>query len=151
MEEDMWIHGLTMTRIMSIQSGRIIQRLPEQVAAQYQTVSLTEGEIAWDETCFRLHIPVCREPMTVRLGKEGDCVRIIVDPKQGKLILDRSGLKEQFSEKYGVTRSLSVEPDSLIQLDLYYDNTVGELFVNEGKAVMTFRAFPESTVLSVER
>lgn len=150
MEEDMWIHGLTMPRILSIQNRKLIQRLPEEIAAQFETVSLTEGRIIWDKNCFHFSIPACREQMTVRLGEKDDCIRITVDPEQGKLTLDRSGLKEQFSEKYGVTRSLSLEPGNAIHLDLYYDNTFGELFVNEGEAVMSFRAFPKSTALSID-
>ncbi len=150
MEEDMWIHGLTMPRVLSVRNGQLIQSLPKSTAAQFETLSLSEGRIIWEKEHFHLHVPTSRERMTVRIGEKEDCVKITVDQARGKLTLDRSGLKKQFCQEYGVTRSLSFEPGKSVQLDLYYDNTFGELFINEGESVMSFRAFPESTSVTIE-
>ncbi len=149
MKEDMWIHGLTMPRLMSIRNKRLIQNISEKTAAQYDTVVYTGGQVVLDKNSFHLCIPVCQTNMVVQIGQAEDCFKIRVDNEHGKLTLDRSSLLEQFCQEYGVSRSLSFDPGKLTQLDLYYDNTFGELFINKGEDVMTFRAFPKSLVISI--
>lgn len=145
MEEDMWVHGLTMPRRMSIVNGKLIQSLHEKAVARYDTVELTDGQIIPLKNSFRLHVPECKDEITViQIGEDGDCFKIIVDREHGRLTVDRSCLKEKFCLKYGEERSLSFKPGDEIYLDLYYDNTFAELFINGGKEVMSFRAFPES-------
>lgn len=150
MEEDMWIHGLTMPRRMRLKNGKLIQSVCESVAVQYSRIEMTENPVIPEGKTFLLALN--QEEMEfskVQIGTDEDCFIIQIDKTQRKITLDRSGLKHRFSEEYGMTRSLLVEKDSDITLELYYDNTFAELFINHGEETMTFRAFPEKLQISV--
>ncbi len=143
MEEDMWVHGLTMPRELSIQNGRLVQNPCHRTAGQYETYALKKGALHPASDSFRLHMGRDENEMgRIRIGRENDCVRILIDRKKGRLTVDRGGLKKNFSQEYGKTRSLSFAPDKPLELDLYYDNTFAELFVNNGEEAAAFRAFP---------
>ena len=86
----------------------------------------------------------------IRICEEFDNFQIIIDREKGRLTVDRSQLKMNFCQEYGKKRSLSFSPGKAICLDLYYDNTFAELFVNNGEEVMTFRAFPPSLKITAE-
>lgn len=150
MEDDMWVHGLTMPRKLSIQGGQLIQGLYEKTAAQYDTYVMEKGHLLPSKKTFHLRMERDAEDICcIRIGEEDDCFQILIDREKGRLTVDRSRLAMNFCQEYGETRSLSFPVCEAICLDLYYDNTFVELFVNEGEDVMTFRAFPSSTKVYV--
>lgn len=154
MEEDMWVHGLTMPRKLSIQDGRLIQSLYEGTAAQYDTYALQKGTMHPSGNSFHLQVERAGEDIRcIRIGDEGDYFQISVDREEGRLTVDRSHLKMNFSKDFGEARSLFYPMNPVgtdLRLDLYYDNTFAELFVNGGEEVMAFRAFPQSLEICAE-
>lgn len=150
MEVEKWVHGLTMPRKLSIQGGRLIQSLYEKMAEQYDTYVLQKGSMYPSENSFCLRMEQDMEDIHyIRIGEEFDYFQIFIDRERGKLTVDRSQLEMNFCQEYGETRSLSFPAEETICLELYYDNTFVELFVNHGKDVMTFRAFPHSLKVTV--
>lgn len=149
--EDMWIHGLTMPRRLAVKEGKLVQRLASSIAGQYETVTLKEGKAEPEKNSFHLQVEPLEEGIwQIQIGEEDDNFRILVETKKGRLTVDRSGLKQKICCEYGEQRSLSFEPGKPLKLDLYYDNTFAELFINEGEEVMTFRAFPSKLKLCVK-
>lgn len=150
MEEDKWVHGLVMPRRLSIQGGRLVQNLYEKTAAQYDAYTLRQGTMYPSTDSFRLRLePDAEDVCCIRIGEDDDHLQISIDRAAGRLTVDRSHLKMNFCEEYGETRSLSFPADESFCLDLYYDNSFVELFVNNGEEVMTFRAFPPSLKINV--
>lgn len=150
MEDEMWVHGLTMPRKLLIRGGRLIQSLYDQTAAQYDSYVLQPGSIEPSKSSFHLYLEQDAEDISnIRIGEENDYFQIMIDRDAGRLTIDRSHLIMNFSQEYGETRSLSLPVEGAICLDLYYDNTFAELFVNHGEEVMTFRAFPPSVKVYV--
>lgn len=151
MEEDMWVHGLTMLRRLSIRNGKLIQRLDSSAAAQYDTITLKKGGARSTEKSFHLQVEPIKDSINcIHVGEERDCFKILIDKEQGSLTVDRRSLKQRFCQEYGEVRSLSIRPEQSLKLDLYYDNTFAELFVNDGEEVMTFRAYPAACNIYVD-
>ena len=151
MEEDMWVHGLTMPRKLMIQDGKLVQRLYGENVCQYETYRLKKGTMHPSADSFHLHMNQSETDICcIRLGLENDCVQIFIDREKGRMTVDRSSLKKNFCQEYGETRSLSFRLDKPLELDLFYDNTFAELFVNNGEEVMTFRAFLPFTEIYAE-
>lgn len=145
MNEDMWVHGLTMPRRLLIKEGKIIQSLDQSIINQYETITLEKGKANPVKKSFHLQInPVKENIRCIYIGDKEDCLQILIEKEKGRLTVDRSGLKQRFCQEYGEQRSLNFELAKPLKLDLYYDNTFVELFVNDGEEVMTFRAFPSS-------
>lgn len=145
MNEDMWVHGLTMPRRLSIQEGKLIQSLDQSTANQYEIITLEKGWAAPAKKTFHLQVnPIKDDIRCIHIGEERDCFKIVIDKEKGHLTVDRSSLKQRFCQEYGELRSLSFPAEKSLKLDLYYDNTFAELFVNDGEEVMTFRAYPSA-------
>ena len=151
MEEEKWVHGLTMPRKLSIREGRLIQNLYEQTASQYDVYVVKKGSMYPSNQNFCLKLEQDTEDISsIRIGEEFDYFQILIDREKGSLTIDRSHLKMNYCQEYGETRSISFPAGEAICLDLYYDNTFAELFINHGEEVMSFRAFPCSLRITVE-
>ena len=64
------------------------------------------------------------------------------------IVADRSTLKHQFSTEYGIQREVSMS-EELKNIEIYYDNTFIEIYLNDGKDTMTLRAFPENVEINL--
>ena len=63
-------------------------------------------------------------------------------------VANRSTLKHQFSTEYGIQREVSMS-EELKNIEIYYDNTFIEIYLNDGKDTMTLRAFPENVEINL--
>lgn len=69
-------------------------------------------------------------------------LKLSFDTKKGNLTLDRS-LTAPVSVKYGTKRSLSLPEHKKLQLDIFVDHSLLEIFINHGDHVMTARFFTD--------
>lgn len=145
MEKDMWIHGLTMPRKLEIRDGKLYQILLPQVKEQFTELAMEKDTMIPEETQFLLTIDHYKTPYSsIQIGTDDDCLKIMIDQEHGKLSVDRQGLKQQFSTKYGTDRSLVFAPGAFEKMEIYYDNTFVEISINDGAEWMSLRAFPET-------
>lgn len=61
--------------------------------------------------------------------------------KNASLTVDRSHLKESVNTDYGTTRTVKLEDDTDLSLDIFIDGSLAEIFVNDGHNVLTLRFF----------
>ncbi len=143
MDTDMWIHGITMPRVLSIQNGKLLQTLYPPVADQFETIELNDKKIIPMNKNFHLNVDIAKKNIqSIHIGEQQDHFDIIIDKENNFLSIDRSALKQKFCCEYGEQRRFSIDFQKPLQLDLYYDNTFVEVFINRGEQVATFRAFP---------
>lgn len=64
------------------------------------------------------------------------------DGKNGKIGIDRSRGNMPLNEDFGTTREISLTPNEAITLQIFVDQSICEIFVNDGKYVFTSRVFP---------
>ena len=72
----------------------------------------------------------------------GEELRIVIDATNGKILVDRTNSGVPVSTDFGTIRSANVINHELITADLWFDNTVFELYINHGEKVITGRTFP---------
>ena len=144
-KDDMWIHALTMPRILSIKNGKLYQEIPEEISSQFENRETSENS-------WRLHLDMTKESYSdVQIGEDGDCLNIHIDIANGYITADRTNLLKKISEEYGSIRRLQVQEGTISSLDLYYDNTFLEIYINGGEEVMTLRAFPEKNKIVLKK
>lgn len=86
------------------------------------------------------------------LAGNAGCTRAIqlrFDTTTGKLMLDRGQAGKAVNPEYGTTRTITLMPNAPLDLDIFIDASLGEIFINGGQRVMTFRFFQEPTATTV--
>lgn len=69
-------------------------------------------------------------------------LQISFDTNNGKIKVDRTKAGLLVAADHGTTRESIVDPGK-IEFELYLDNTVFELYINQGQKVLTGRIFPK--------
>lgn len=137
-KEDMWIHSLTMPRALSIKDGRLCQKVVDEVSDKYEVIEIEKARKTVSNTWYaKINDKSISE---ITIGSKEDYLKIELDWNTGIVSADRSGLKDKISEKYGERRSMQLN-EGLSDVEIYYDNTFIELYINGGSATMTLRAF----------
>lgn len=145
-DSEMWRHGLTLPRKLVVKDGALYTEPVQTCSYAFgQEIDLDENtEISPDKKTWRAKIHVSSGKKSVTIGDEKDCYKIILDTKQGKAILDRSGLKEAVDPDYGETRSCTLQQGNEITAEIYQDNSFLEIYINGGQKVMSARVFQKS-------
>lgn len=148
-KEDMWIHALTMPRELYLKNGKLCQKVPEEISRQYTEV-LPKEQITPECDVWKLSIDLQEQPYSmIQIGQEDDCLKLYIEKDTGIVAADRSELKQKVCEDYGTVRRLQTKNKELSRIDLYYDHSFYEIYVNGGEEVITLRAFPETVCIKM--
>lgn len=144
--EDMWQHALTLPREICVRDSRLYQMPAQEMISHFPELNIKRGEsLIPEESTWRFHFISDTEDKTeIFIGESDDCLKIVVDPVKGQFIADRSGLKQKISETYGTQRICPLDIYKTAEIDLYYDNTFLEIYIDGGREVMSMRLFPKS-------
>lgn len=149
-KKDMWQHALTLPRELRIKNGILYQMPAKEVKERFPLLEIKKGEcLVPEESTWRFQMET-EKKTEIQIGKPDDCLVVTLDPKEGKLTVDRSNLKQKLDESFGTTRSCPVSTDKAVMLEFYYDNTFAEIYVEDGKETMSLRLFPESVEIRVK-
>lgn len=139
-DEFKWHSMLTMPRQISVENGAIKQR-PIVKTSTLQAVELS-GEIANLDTSY-LQIQVENQPLDLTFFGQ-----LQLSYANGKVTLDRSQTEQtDWMLKFDSVRHCEVE--KLERIDIYFDRSVVEIFLNGGEKVMTSRFFIRQRTNSV--
>ena len=127
-----WHSTLTMPRQISVENGVIKQR-PIMKTGELQAVEL-QGEIANLDTCY-LQINVENQPLELTFfGK------LKFSYQNGMVTLDRSATEQtDLMKQFDGVRHVKVE--KLDKIEIFFDRSIVEIFLNNGEKVMTSRFF----------
>ena len=76
-------------------------------------------------------------------------LKVIFDTEAGTLTLDRTDCGQSFATDYKTTRTAEIKPHAALDLDIFIDNSLCEIFVNGGQFTMTSRFFMEPGVRQI--
>lgn len=68
-------------------------------------------------------------------------LQIKFDTEKGLLTVDRSHCDQAVNVKYGTTRSVKLPAHQDLQLQIFLDHSLAEIFVNKGRHLLTLRYF----------
>ncbi|MGR5177771.1 glycoside hydrolase family 32 protein [Vibrio mediterranei] len=145
-----WIHALSLVRELTVRNGKMYQ-LPAREHARlrgqesgFEDIQLSsESHISIESKhCFELQLDVeqIAGEFTLKLADEGDSwIALQYDPQTSIMTLDRT----QSSYLPGM-RKCQLSSGDKFTVQVFFDQSIIEVFVNQGEEVFTSRVFPNS-------
>lgn len=75
--------------------------------------------------------------------QDGRGLGITVDTKNGKIVVDRSEVGQQYALDFGTTRQCEIDKATTTTATIFIDKSIFEIFINKGEKVFTGRVFPD--------
>lgn len=134
-----WHSTLSLPRQMTVKNGKIYQT-PIVKLATKQVVDIKETMTIDNLDTAYLQIAVKNQPLVLTFFQNEKGQTLSLHYEHGLLTLDRSATEQtEFMEKFGSLRHCKVE--KLENLEIFFDRSVVEIFLNGGEKVMTSRFF----------
>ncbi|MGF1789975.1 sucrose-6-phosphate hydrolase [Photobacterium profundum] len=134
-----WAGMLSLPRELRIENGFMVQKALEELEALRGEAIEFEDVLQLPSNSFYLTLDIDTVDFSIELGNSvGD--KIELKGTEAEFILDRSQMSEVYAEEFGLTRKaprLSLTQ----QIEMYVDQSVIEIFINDGKHTMTSRFF----------
>lgn len=138
-----WHSLLTMPRAISLQGNKLIQRPVESIyqnLTAFSSLSLTEPQEIDKLDQAYVRIELNNQDFQLTLFDNPKQQGLVLSYQQGVLTLDRSQSEQtELMAQFGQVRHCKLE--KLHQLELFFDRSVLEIFINGGEQVMTSRFF----------
>lgn len=149
-----WAHCLSIVKELKVKNGKLYQTPVKEQAVLRQEHTILTGELTPQPTaliektnnCYEIILELPAESQgKLHLfadRKMNHSLVIDFDTKNGMIKVDRTNAGSPFAQEYGTTRSVSIEKNQPLTLQLFVDQSVCEIFINEGQQVVTARVFP---------
>lgn len=134
-----WHSMLTMPRKLSLKNGKVVQQ-PIVNLGEPQAVEISENVAIDDLDTAYLQISVENQPLVLDFFSNEQGQKLTMRFENGVFSLDRSQSEQtELMEKFGMVRDCKIE--KLETLEIFFDRSVVEIFLNEGEKVLTSRFF----------
>lgn len=153
-DQEGWAHCLSIVKELSLIDGQLYQQpVTEQKALRHKKKEIT-GNLQSVQPLLKHNEKNCYELVLTLQKNSSGSLYLFADPennhhlalhfdtKHGKIELDRKKLSYPLNHEFGETRSVSLKKEQSIQLQIFIDQSVCEIFVNQGLHVFTTRVFP---------
>lgn len=134
-----WAGMLSIPRELTLEDGFLIQKPLTELQ------SLRKEEVVFSQThkiengSFLVQLDIEDKEFELELSNlKGE--RIVFSATRGEFQLDRSEMSHLYAEKFGTVRKAPRLINNQL-LEMYVDNSVIEIFINDGKHTMTSRFF----------
>lgn len=138
-----WHSMLTLPRKLTLKNGKIYQQPLAEIYAQLgerQTIQLAGEQTIADLDRSYLQISVENRPLVLEFFRNPQGQKLRLSYENGVLTLDRTATEQsELMEKFGSLRHCRLE--KLEKLEIFFDRSVVEIFVNDGEKVLTSRFF----------
>lgn len=156
-DNENWANCLSQVKELSLKKGRLIQRPVAAMGTLRQAGHLIRTEKVIDSRQvveshagqqYELKITIARNQRgTLHLaGNHPVNQSLQLNFNTGKdafFEIDRSKAGQTFNEKFGTTRKIRLPENQDLDLDIFIDHSLAEVFVNNGEHVMTLRYFAD--------
>lgn len=153
-DENMWAHCLTLPRELRFDGGKFKQSPVKELEALRmnkleESGSLTGEQIiqGFDGDAYELSILLSASNVNTfgfeLFHSEKEGIRLIFDRQKQHISLDRSTFANQVKSEYGSVRTAEWVPTDEVNIRVFVDKSVVEIFINNGELVFTSRVFPD--------
>lgn len=149
-DQENWAHGLSLVRELHMKQNRLYQVPAAETTALRQqqstyTLEDLQDKVTVSTNSYELQLTLPAEQtgelvIASDLDKNNGLV-IAYDTTRGMITVDRGQMSHVINAEYGTTRQYQTNPGE-IHLQLFVDQSVFELFINHGEAVLSGRIFP---------
>ncbi|WP_207942398.1 beta-fructofuranosidase [Enterococcus sp. DIV2402] len=154
-DEEGWAHCLSLVRELTIKDNHLYQlpvaehkELRQKQTALKGTIGLQQALVENTTNCYELEItlPANSEGVLSFFADEQNNYQLALhfDTKNGKITLDRSQMSLPLNEKFGTTRTVELTQSRALKLQVFADQSICEIFVNDGEYALTSRVFPQT-------
>ncbi|MFA9500048.1 glycoside hydrolase family 32 protein [Mannheimia sp. E30BD] len=134
-----WHSMLTMPRKLSLQNGKVVQQ-PIANLDELQAVEISENFAIDNLDTAYLQISVENQPLVLDFFSNDKGQTLTMRFENDVFSLDRSQSEQtDLMEQFGTVRHCQIE--KLDTLDIFFDRSVVEIFLNGGEKVLTSRFF----------
>ena len=155
-----WAHCLTFPREITIKDNKVIQ-FPAKELELLRLDGMSEsGEcqgfalLPNETNTYELNVTLKpNDANTVGLNlavSEEERLILEFNQKEQTVTLDRSELKHQFVEEFGTYRQADLNIGEVLEIKVLMDNSIAEIFINNGEVAFTTRLFPLKTSTNIE-
>lgn len=159
-DSELWAHCLTFPRELSIEGNKLIQRPSKSIEKLIKANKRDEGiafnskEIENSSNSYYLKLELSsldEVDFGVKLfSSDIESLSLNFNKKKSVVTLNRENLNHSFAKEYGLSRSIEIKIENTVTIELLVDNSIVEIFINDGKEVMTTRAFPLENSKNIE-
>ncbi|RZQ58087.1 sucrose-6-phosphate hydrolase [Weissella paramesenteroides] len=145
-----WAHCLSLVKQLKVVNNKLYQlpvpAMSTLVVAEQILLENQQQLVAHAGQQYELKLNLAADQtgnlLLVSDGTEAHSLQLKFDTNEaGYLIVDRSNVGEKFAIAYGETREIALNTHQALNLDIFIDHSVCEIFVNGGEKVMTLRFF----------
>ena len=150
-DKENWANVYTQVRRLEVKYNHLYQHPVESIKElRYNEKKLIDSPILTDKTSqqyeLKLHIDK-NQTSTLFLNADNNLKHgLQINFNTGKdanLIVNRGHLKEAVNPEYGIERSINLPDNQALDLDIFIDGSLAEVFVNDGRHVLTLRFFAD--------
>lgn len=152
-DDQNWANCLSQVKELHFKDGQLYQR---PVAAMTNLRDTKSIQVFSNETTVisknagqqcELNMTIAADQSaTLYLAADEDLshsLQVRFDTDQGSLTVDRGTTGLSVAEKYGTSRTIQLPAHNDLQLQIFLDHSLAEIFVNNGQHVMTLRYFAD--------
>lgn len=137
--------AMSLVKELSIKDGKLYQYPVETITSLRVSSEEFTSKVETNNTYeLELTFPTNQKSELLLFSdSKGNGLSLIVDTKEGKIILDRSKAGIQYATDFGTIRECSIDTKETTA-NIFVDNSIIEIFINKGEKVFTSRVFPEN-------
>lgn len=146
-DNENWANCLSQVKKLSIKNGKLIQEPVEAISTIRETEENISDKLTKETTSgqYELKLNIKKDQTsTLHLAADDNLTESLalhIDTNKGTLTLDRSHAGKEVSVDYGETRTCAIAANQDVDLNIFVDHSLVEIFVNNGQHVLTGRFF----------
>lgn len=135
--------ALSLVKELHITDGKLYQK-PVEAIKNLRGSAQTFTDQTSSSNTYELELQIPANQITqlaLMADGQGGGLQITIDTEKGYLNLDRSQVGQQYALEFGTDRTCQI-PREDVTLNIYLDQSIIEIFINNGQSVLTSRVFP---------
>lgn len=155
-----WAHCLTFPREITIKENKVIQIPAKELELLRLDRTSKEGEcqgftlIENETNTYELNVILKLHQANlfgINLAvSDEEYLSLEFNKTSQTVTLNRSELKHQFVEEFGLYRQSHLTIGDTVEVKVLMDNSIAEIFINQGELAFTTRLFPLKTSTNIE-
>ncbi|WP_110112115.1 sucrose-6-phosphate hydrolase [Bacillus sp. CGMCC 1.16541] len=154
-DEHQWAHALTLPRELSLEGNELIQKPVDELKKLRDAAANFRGNLESETTyideatnnAYELDLTFkdvnANEFGLELFSSKEESVTLTFDTLKQEVRLDREGMKIQYATEYGTVRSEAWTSTESVDVRVFVDKSIVEVYVNGGRTVFTSRVFPQ--------
>lgn len=149
-DQDDWTGSLSLIKELTIKNKQLYQYpIAETKMLRQKKIDFQNEQVGKN---FELELTVpANQRTSLKLFKtDHNYLEITINALNGIVTVDRSRTKFPLNKEFGEIRRSTVTAHQEIQLNIFVDNTICEIFINNGLKVQTLRYFSEPDANTID-